>query len=58
MSERNIRLLHITEQRIRELEAQNAKLKTQLSTLQREFDIVDSACDFWKQTAIELGYEE
>lgn len=29
-----------------------------VAELQREFDIVDSACDFWKQTAIELGYEE
>tara|TARA_R110000772_G_scaffold74167_2_gene161629 strand:+ start:712 stop:930 length:219 start_codon:yes stop_codon:yes gene_type:complete len=23
---------------------------------QREFDIVDSACDYWKQTAEDLGY--
>jgi hypothetical protein len=24
----------------------------------REFTTVDEACDFWKDTAIELGYEE
>ena len=25
---------------------------------QREWDILEGACDFWKQEAIELGYEE
>lgn len=26
--------------------------------LEREFRILDEACDFWKQTAIDLGYKE
>ena len=34
------------------------KAQKELDTLQREFDIVDSACSFWKDTAIDLGYEE
>lgn len=25
---------------------------------QREFDILDSACDFWKETALSLGYND
>jgi hypothetical protein len=28
------------------------------SELERAFDIVDDACDFWKQEAINRGYEE
>jgi hypothetical protein len=39
-----------------QLESVNASLRE--DTLQREFDIVDSACDFWKDQAIELGYNE
>jgi hypothetical protein len=34
------------------------ELQAQLTELQREFDILDNACDFWKDTAIELGYKE
>ena len=48
-----------------ELEAYSLSLEEDITALgklvielQREFDIVDSACEFWKETAIELGYEE
>jgi hypothetical protein len=35
-----------------------ARLTAELAELQREFDIVDSAAEFWKEEAITLGYEE
>ena len=34
------------------------RLYDRLAELTREFDIVDSACDFWKQEAIDRGYDE
>jgi hypothetical protein len=33
-------------------------LERRLKEVEREFDIVDSACDFWKQEAINRGYKE
>ena len=44
-------LLDITKRRLRESHDRE-------DTLRREFDILDGACDFWKETAIQLGYEE
>ena len=44
---------------------ENAKLQAQLDAQQeqlginkREWDILEGACDFWKQEAIDRGYEE
>lgn len=37
---------------------ENAKLKAQAEEWKREWDILESACDFWKQEAINRGYEE
>ena len=34
------------------------KSEDELAELSREFDILEGACDFWKETAIDLGYEE
>jgi len=42
----------------RELEAENDRLRATIDELSREFEILDSACDFWKQEAIDRGYEE
>lgn len=32
--------------------------EAQLDEVHREFRIVDEACAFWKEQAIELGYDE
>jgi len=55
---------HLTA-RVAELEDHIEIIRRRLSesharedTLRREFDILDGACDFWKETAIQLGYEE
>jgi len=34
------------------------KARAAIDELSREFEILDSACDFWKQEAIDRGYEE
>jgi len=34
------------------------KAFNQMENLQREFDILEGACDFWKQEAIDRGYKE
>jgi hypothetical protein len=48
----NLRALN----KVLQLESVNASLREH--TLQREFDMVDSACDFWKDQAVKLGYNE
>ncbi len=34
------------------------ELEGRLAELQREFRIVDEACEFWKDTALDMGYPE
>ena len=34
------------------------KARAAIDELSRAFEILDSACDFWKQEAIDRGYEE
>jgi hypothetical protein len=38
--------------------ATDRDLAADVARLQREFEILDSACDFWHDTAMQLGYEE
>ena len=44
--------------KVSELQAENDRLRATIDELSREFEILDSACDFWKQEAIDRGYEE
>ena len=44
--------------RERKLEVENAKLKAEAEEHKREWDILEGACTFWKDTALELGYQE
>lgn len=50
--------LHRMEAHLKELQAENDRLRATIDELSREFEILDSACDFWKQEAIDRGYEE
>ena len=34
------------------------QLLERIEVLEREFDIVDNAAEFWKDTAIDLGYDD
>jgi hypothetical protein len=35
-----------------------AELEAEAAEHVREWDILEGACTFWKDTAVELGYEE
>ena len=35
-----------------------AELEAEAAETMREWDILESACEFWHDTALELGYDE
>ena len=43
---------------LREAEERVEELEEEARELDRQFDIVSDACDFWKEEAIDRGYEE
>ena len=45
-------------ERLAALEVALDEAMKELKVVHREFDILEDACDFWYDTAIELGYEE